>query len=260
METPPPVQEPPPPAPTTSVAARMLNVFTVPGEAFQEVAASAPSVANWLTPAVLLILVSWVGTWLVFSQESFQHQLTEYTDQAIQKRLEKAHVPKEQADQAREMGQKIARISSTVGAYAGTLVIALASPFMWGLFLWLAGTKALKANFSYMKAVEVVGLGNTLAVLEALVQTLLILGLGSLFATPSLGLAVKDFDPQNPTHAAMAVVNPFTFWALAIRSVGLGKLCGVTFAHSAVWVFGIWATYTVLRLGLGFATHAAFGG
>jgi hypothetical protein len=238
----------------------MLNVFAVPGDAFQEVAASAPSVANWLTPAVLLILVSWVGTWLVFSQESFQHQLADYTDQAIQKRLDKAHVPKEQAEQAREMGQKIARISSTVGAYAGALLIAFVSPFMWGLILWLVGTKALKANFDYMKAVEVVGLGNTLAVLEASVQTLLILSLGSLFATPSLGLAIKDFDPQNPTHAAFAVVNPFTFWALAIRSVGLGKLSGVPFARAAIWVFGIWASYTVLRLGLGFAMRAAFGG
>jgi hypothetical protein len=237
----------------------MLNVFAVPGEVFEEIKASAASTATWLAPALIFVLVSWVGTWLIFSQDTFKHQLSEITDQAVQKSIEKAHMSKEQAEQARQMAEKMASISSTIGAYGGALVVAFASPFFWGLIVWLVGTKALKADFPFMKAVEVVGLGNTIAVLEAIVKVLLILGLGNLFASPSLALVVKDFDPQNPSHSLLAVVDVMTFWLLAVRSVGLARLSGVPFAKAGIWIFGIWATYTGLFAGLGFALRAAFG-
>ena len=89
-------------------------------------------------------------------------------------------------------------------------------------------------------------------------KTLLILTMDNPFASPSLALLVKEFDPQNPVHGLLGVVNVMTFWVLAVRSIGLARLSGALFGKSAMWVFGIWASYTGVMVGLGAAVQAIF--
>jgi hypothetical protein len=81
---------------------------------------------------------------------------------------------------------------------------------------------------------------------------------GNLFASPSLALAVKDFDPQNTLHGLCALVNVMLFWALLVRAIGLARLSGASAGKAAVWVFGIWAAYTGILFGLGAALRAIF--
>jgi len=261
MEQPLPMQEPPPEnpqAPTMSLGGRLSNVFATPGEVFEAVKTAKDSAANWLVPALILVLVSWAAAAVIFSQDSIKHQLSEITDQAIQKQVEKSRMSEQQAEQARAMGEKWAGISAKIGAALVPVLAGFLTPFVWGLFIWLVGAKVLKGNFSYTKAVEVVGLGNMIAVLDVIVKTLLIVGLGNLYASPSLVLLVKDFDPQNTVHSLLTVVNVMTFWLLAVRAVGLARLSGASFAKAAVWVFGIWAAYTGFFLGLGLLVNMLF--
>jgi VIT1/CCC1 family predicted Fe2+/Mn2+ transporter len=261
MEQTPLTQEPQseaPPPPTLSLAGRLLNVFATPGDVFQEIKTASVSPANWLVPAVILILVSWTAAWLIFSQEPIRHQLSEITDRAIQKQVESGRLSEQQAEQARAMGEKWAGISSKIGAGLVPVFSGFVTPFFWGLILWLAGAKGLKGSFSYMKAVEVVGLANMVTVLDVIVKTLLIVGLGNLYAAPGLVLLVKDFDPQNPVHSLLALVNVMTFWLLAVRALGLARLSGASFVKAALWVFGIWAAYTGFFIGLGFLAQSVF--
>jgi len=241
-----------------SLGGRLLNVFAAPGEAFEAVKASGPSAANWVVPALILIVASCVSGWLIFSQPTIRHQLSEVTDRAVEKQVEQGHMSEQQAEQARAMGEKWADIASKVGAGVTAVNAGFITPFIWGLIVWLVGTRALKGNFSYMKGVEVVGLANMVTLLDVIVRALLIVGLGNLYAAPGLVLLVKDFDPQNPVHSLLAVVNVMTFWLLAVRAVGLAKLSGASFGKAAAWVFGIWAAYTGFFIGLGFLAKAAF--
>ena len=236
----------------------MLNVFATPGDVFQEVRTASVSTANWLAPAVILLLVSWTAGWLILSQDTIKHQLSDITDQAIQKQVERAHMSEQQAEQAHAMGEKWAGISSKIGFALVPVFGGFVSPFIWGLILWLGGAKLFKGNFPYMKAVEVVGLANMISVLDVIVRTLLIVGMGNLYAAPGLVLLVKEFDPQNPVHSLLAVVNVMTFWILAVRAIGLARLSGASFAKAALWVFGIWAAYTGFLIGLGALAQAAF--
>lgn len=241
-----------------SLGSRLFNIFATPGDVFQEVKTGSASTANWLVPALILIVVSWVAAAVIFSQDSIKHQLSEITDQAIQKQVERTHMSEQQAEQARAMGEKWAAISSKIGAAVAPVFGGLVTPFFWGLIVWLVGAKVLKGNFPYMKAVEVVGLANMVSVLEVIVKTLLIVGLGNLYAAPSLVLLVKEFDPQNTTHSVLALVNVMTFWLLAVRAIGLARLSGASVAKAALWVVGIWATYTGVLVGLGALAQAAF--
>jgi len=260
MEQTPLTQEPQagaPQSPAMSLGGRLLNVFATPGDVFQEVKTAQVVTTNWLVPALIFILVSWVGAWLALSQDPIKHQLSEMTDQAIQKQAEKTHMSEQQAEKVREAAAKWGTISRSIGAGLVPVLVALSSPFLWGLFLWLVGNKVLKGNFSYMKAVEVVGLANMVTVLDAIVTALLRVGLSNYFASPSLVLLVKEFDPQNTGHALLAIVNVMTFWLLAVRAIALARISGASFAKAALWVFGIWAAYTGLFIGLGLLMQAA---
>jgi Yip1 domain len=245
------------PPPAGSLAGRLLNVFAAPGDVFGEVKTAGIANANWLLPAILLVLISWVSAGLIFSQPAIRQQIVDLADKAIDQQVEKGHLPSAQAEKSRPFAEKAARVTSVISAVAGAPLVAFASPFWWGLIFWL-GSKILKGNFSYMKAVETAGLANMILVLDVVVRTLLILVTGNLFASPSLALAVKDFDPQNTLHGLCALVNVMLFWVLLVRSIGLARLSGVSIAKAALWVFGIWAAYTGMLIGLGVALRAIF--
>ena len=259
METPPesfPIETPQPDAPKTSLVARIFNVFATPSEVFDEVRTSLPCSANWVVPALIAVAIGWLATALIFSQESIRHQLSEMTEQAIEKQIAKTKASEQQAQQMRAAAEKFGGIAQKISAYAMAPIMAFASPFIWGSFLWLMGNKALKGQFTYMQAVEVVGLGNMVGVLESVIRTLLIISMGNLFASTSLLLLVKEYNPQNPVHNLLAMVNIMTFWVLGVRSVGLARLSGASFLKSAAWVFGVWAAYTGVFFGFGLAIQA----
>lgn len=244
----------------SSLGNRLVNVFAAPGDLFEEVKASPPSTANWLTPALLLILVAWLGSWLIFSQESIQSQLRELTSKPIDKQVEAGKLTKEQADQARAAAEKIGGMATKIGVFVAPVFVGLASPFWWALILWLVGVKILKADFGYMKAVEVAGLANMISVLDSMVKTMLILIKGSLFAGANLAMFLPEFDPSKTLHGALAAADAFTFWALLILSAGLSKLSGVGFGKAAAWIIGFWVAWTGFWIGVGAAFRSAFGG
>jgi len=239
------------PEPEMTLAARLANVIAAPGEVFESVKRRPTSNANWLVPAVLIILLSWFSAVVIFSQDSVKQQLNDMTEKAVERGVASHKMTQEQADKARELGQKWAAISYKIGAVAAPVVVSFALPFWWGLWLWLAGAKALQGGFSYMKAVELVGLSNMILVLDVIVRTLLIVVTGNLFAAPSLVLLVKDFDPQNTIHTLLALVNGMIFWVLVVRTIGLARFSRVSFVKAAVWVFGMWFIQTAALFGFG---------
>jgi hypothetical protein len=212
--------------------------------------------ANWIVPAVILIVVSWLGTWIVFSQEPVRHQFSEMVDKAVQKQVESAHLSEQQAEQRREAGVKTGMIATVIGTVIGAVIMAFVTPFVWGLFLWLVGAKAMHAGFGYMKAVEAAGLCNMIDVLDGILKTLLIVAMGNLYASPSLALFIKNFDPENMLHGLAAYVNVMGIWLLAVRAVALARLAQTSFAKAAAWVFGIWFAYSAFFIGLSLGIKA----
>jgi hypothetical protein len=216
------------------------------------------STANWVTPGLILIAVSWVGAMLVFSQDFAQQQLREMTDQAIDKQVQQGKLTEQQAEQARPIATKVGGIMAKISAFGLPVFVAFVLPFWGGLIIWLVGTKALGGDFPYMKGVEVAGLAGMVNVLDGILRTLLILIMGSLFASPSLAVFVKNFDPQNTSHGLLAAVNIMTFWVLAVRSVGLARLASSTFGKAAAWIFGIWVLQMGLITGVGLGLQKVF--
>lgn len=263
MEPPPPTENAgnetlPTPEPM-SLTARLCNVFAAPGEVFDSIKARPASTANWLVPAILYSVLGILGFWLAFSQPAIDQQIREMTAKAMEKQFAKAKMPPEQAEQVRAQAEKWGGLAMKLSTYGGVVVDGFATPFLWGLFIFLVGSKALKAPVPYMKAVEVAGLSKMIDVLGVVIGKLLAIVTSNFMATPSLGLLIKEFDPQNPVHLAAGLTDVTLLWMLAVRAVGLSKLANVSFAKAAAWVFGIWLTYSALMIG-GSAAAAAIGG
>ncbi len=236
-----------------TLAGRLLNVFAAPGDVFDEVAVSPPSTANWLVPALILVAVSWLGVWAVFSQGAIQQQMKDATYQAIQKQGQRTHQSEQQMQQAAQMAEKYSLVAGIAGGLVAPVFGALLTPFWGGLLVWLIGDKIWKGGFSYMKAVEIAGLANMIGALDAIIRSLLILVTGNLYASVSPVLLIKHFDPQNLYHPLLGLLNIMVFWALAVRSIGLARLARRPFAVAAAWIFGIWLLYTGFFVGLGLA-------
>jgi hypothetical protein len=243
---------PPPPrleselAPVTTLGARLLNVFATPGEVFNEVATRPPCTGNWLVPVMLSCVVAVVSVLVIFSQDTIRHQVQEQQARAIERKLRE--LPQEQRDQARAA---IERFSSPTVLKIGGSVSAVFSTFGWlfftALVIWLLGRFGFKGRFTFVQALETCGLASMVNLLGAVVATLLMVGMGNLYATPGPALFIRDFDPARKLHLVLAACNVFTFWYLATLAIGLAKLSRTSALRTFPCLFLLWAA---VRLGL----------
>lgn len=244
MEEPlPPIVRPAegPKAPRTSLAARLLNIFAVPGEVFEEVKAGPRSAMNWLAPTVLLAFVGALSAVVIFSQPAIQQKMREEQSKMVEKNVQAGKMTREQADQYLGIVDKFVNptVLKITGA-AGAVIVSGLRVCWWALVLWLMGRFLLKAQFGYPKTLEVVGLAMMINVLGTVVTMLLIVNLAKLFATPSLALAIGDFDATRKSHLFAGTVNLFELWFVGVASVGLAKLAGVPFIRAGMLVFAFW--------------------
>jgi hypothetical protein len=246
--------------PAPSLGSRLINVVTEPGALFEDLVKRPPSAMNWLAPALLLMLVGWLGSWLVMSQDSLKYQTKQIQERAFEQQVEKGKMTKEQLEAARPAMEKVGEISVMASAVAGPPAYAFAAPFWWAFVLWLIGAKVFKGDFTYMKAVEVAGLSGVIVLLGSILKTLLILAMDNLLAGTHLGMILgKNLDMMNRTHQLLMTVDVVTIWVIGVRAAGLARLANVSWGKAAVWLYGFWIVVTGSLLGLGLALEKIFG-
>ncbi len=244
MEEPPPIQQSPPQLPklsNTSLAARLLNIFAVPGDVFEEVKTSLFSVSNWLAPLCLSILVGAVSAVIIFSQPAILQQMREQQSKAVEEKVKAGKLTQADADKYTAMTEKFMTpgIMKIVGAVSACIIYTVRM-LWWALVLFLLAKWFLKTNIGFLKGLEVAGLAMMITVLGDLVKLLLIVNLAKVFASPSLALVISDFDATRKSHLMMGAMNVFSFWFIGVVSAGLGRLAGVPFMKAAFLVFAYW--------------------
>ena len=259
METTPPIPEAEIIPPSTTLGARLLNIFAAPGDVFEELKSSPPSVANWLVPALILMLVGMLSSVIMFSQPSIAQSIREQQQKVFEKQVSSGKMTQQQADQAVAMAEKFSgpgmlKLFGCVSAATTSFIM----PFWSAFVLWLIARFYLKVPLPFMKVLEVAGLTLMIVALAVVVKTLLVVVTGNLYAAPSLILLVKHFDPRNPVHSILAMFDVLTFWLLAVRALGLAKLTGASFGKTAVAVFGLWLVITGLMIGFSLSVQAVF--
>jgi hypothetical protein len=255
-----PSQESFAPAAPPSLGTCLVNIVAAPGEVFERLRPVPARASTWLVPGLLLVLVSWIGTAIVFSQDSIKQQMADIQEKGLQRQVEKGKLTQEQATQARDVAVKIGGIIMMAVSYIVPVWLAVITPFWWGFLLWLIAGPILKGACPYFKAVELVGLVNVIGVLGAVLRTLLILITGNLFAGTTPALLIPNLDPGLTLHSAVLHLDLMTFWVLAIYGLGIAKVAGVAVGKAMAWTFAFWILITGFAIALGWAVQRAFGG
>src|SRR5437870_13720749 len=82
-----------------SAIGRMFNVLPAPGEVFREIKERPVNHMNWLLPAIIWLVVGSALVLILFSMDTFQHEMKKQQEKAIQQQVDKGKMTQAQADQ-----------------------------------------------------------------------------------------------------------------------------------------------------------------
>jgi Yip1 domain len=220
---------------STSLVAKLIDMFASPSEVFDEVVAARPRFANWLVPTVLVALAS---LFLLRASSNEAASVTT-TPQAVEAQPTASDSAAVQAGPSSVDAQRLSALATCGGAFAGTF---------WSAFLlWFIGRAFLRTRFSYLKTVEVVALAGIIVALGTIVTALLIGISGDPATRPALSFFARHLPATSPVRLILDLLNFFHLWTIIVLAIGLSRLSGVSFKESAFWVFGYWL---VARLAL----------
>lgn len=239
-----------------SFTEKITDIFSSPGELFDNVRDTPPTASNWLVPLLIFVVVAFAMSQVMMHNPSLLDQLKDQIHQNMEKKFQEAiqqgKMTPEQADQARQQAEAFSNPASPifVAFQAGALIVMTPiALFVISLLYWLLGKSIIKAQAPYMKVVEVVGLVFFITILESIVTTIMVIGLDSLHASPSLALAVLgSFSTDNKLHVALSKINAFTIWNLVVVSIGLGHLFRRDVPKVMALVFALWILWVVFTL------------
>jgi hypothetical protein len=249
-----PMPEPPAdvPKPAMSLTARLFNIFADPGEVFEQVKNSKPSLANWLVPALVYTLAGVISVVVIFSQPAIVQQIHDQQASAMDQQVKAGKITQAQADQALTVmdkftGPGMLKIFGSVMS----VFISFIRLFWWAFLLWLMALLVLKKKIPFLKATEIAGLATMIVVLGAMITTLLTVITAKLGITLSPALAISNYDMKNKLHLLLAALNVFNFWLIAVSAGGLSRLTGAPFAKVLAIVGIYWLAFALLLISIG---------
>lgn len=223
--------------PRMSLVARLLNVFAVPGQVFEELSAARAVVSNWLVPALLAALVGMVSAAVLLSQPAFQKQFQERQTRLIEQATKTGRLTAQERNLLEQMMRPA--VLKAIGA-AGAAIGSFGNVAWWGFVLWLLARMFLRVQVPFGKTMEVAGLAMMINVLGGVLLFALLSNVGQTGAAPILSLLGKDSNGAGTSRSLAIVVNVFSVWVLAVRAIGLAKLARVSYFRAAWAVFTFW--------------------
>jgi hypothetical protein len=244
-------QSPLPSAPSLGNA--ISDVFTSPSEVFQSLKNTAPSSILWVAPFIATLLIVVVSVIMLFTNETLKTEMKENQSKTFQKMIDDGKLTQEQADMTEAQTESMGGMMIAFGIIGGVVFV---SAFYFGgaLFLWLANKTILKSAVGYGKHLELYGIASWIGVLGGIITVLMMVGLGSIAATPSGALAfLGSFDPTNKLHMLMASLNVFSIWQTAVIGIGLSKLSDKQTSTGMGVAFALWIVWVALSILIGIA-------
>ncbi|MCX7865901.1 MAG: YIP1 family protein [Limisphaera sp.] len=224
-----------------SVLARMVNVFAVPGEVFEDVLRSRPDRGNWFWPALLAFLVGFWGGWKLWPDPAVRHQIVRQQEAALNARVEAGRLTRERADAALQRLEQVFDSPLLRAAAGGVAGLGSSLRFVvWAVALWGVSRWAFGGNVSFGRACEVAGLASLVGVLGTWLEFLLWTpGATAPLGPEGGGPGPTPAPPRLPTTLVW-VQSIFGFWQVAVMAVGLSKLARVPWVRGFWLLMGLW--------------------
>lgn len=242
-------QQPLPPAP--SLGTTITDVFASPSEVFQSLKGTASTPKLWVVPLIAMFLVVALITVMLFTNETLKVEMKDVQSKAIQTKVEQGKLTQEQADQAESRMDSMGGMMIVFGII-GAAIFICAYYFGGALFLWLSNKTILKSTMGYGKYLELYGIASWIGVLGSIIAALMMVGLGTMTATPSAALAVLgSYDSTSNFHKLLSAINIFSIWETAVIGIGLSKFSGKSTGAGMGVAFALWIVWVALSIFLG---------
>jgi len=242
-------QQPLPPAP--SLGTTITDVFASPSEVFQSLKGTASTPKLWVVPLIAMFLVVALITVMLFTNETLKVEMKDVQSKALQTKVEQGKLTQEQADQAESRMDSMGGMMIVFGII-GAAIFICAYYFGGALFLWLSNKTILKSTVGYGKYLELYGIASWIGVLGSIIAALMMVGLGTMTATPSAALAVLgSYDSTSNFHKLLSAINIFSIWETAVIGIGLSKFSGKSTGAGMGVAFGLWIVWVALSIFLG---------
>jgi hypothetical protein len=236
----PPIIKPDAPrtVPATSLAARILNVFAMPGSVFEEVRCSPPAFANWFVPSLIGGLALAFSMIALLGKTDIIEKNLELQKKQIEQQVQEGRISRENADSAVKTMQRMFEEGTfkVFGLFAG-MVGGFVRVVWWGFVLWLLARLFLRVRAGFGKMLEASGLAGMIGVLAIVVASLLQSSLGNPLTAAG---AAQGFDFANPLHLGMVALNVFHVWQAFVLATALSRMAGVPFLRAAMVMFPFW--------------------
>ncbi len=241
-----------PPVQSTPLSDLLLNVFSSPGDAFEGLKPSPARASVWLIPMIIIILIASGFTYVMFTNPTLKDQFMQAQEQALQKSVDTGKMTQAQADQSRQGMEKMGGMFIAFGII-GSVVFVSVMFFGAALVLWLAGKIAMGSTAGYGKYLEIYGLSGWIGILGGIITLLMVIAMGSLYASPSAALAVlSNYNPTDNTHKILSALNIFSIWQAVVIGIGMGKIAGKSTGLGMGIAFGLWVVWVAITVFLGF--------
>ena len=248
---------PPLPPRTTSLAARLLNVFAAPGQVFDEVKTTPLTPLNWLVPMLISAVLGVLAAVLIFSQPAMVRQLHEQWSQSAAQLVKDGKLKPADAEELNALADKVLvpRILQVLFSTAA-VVGSVLRVFWWAFLLWLGARIFLQVRVGYLKAAEMAGLATMISVLGVIATLLLVANVGKVFSTPGEVLTAGDLAAQKDSPVLLGTLNVFAFWFIGVMSSGLSRLAEVSFGRAMFLVLGCWLLQELVLICIGLGQMA----
>jgi len=207
----------------------------------------------WVMPFIAMFLITVLSSVILFTNASLKTEMMEIQGKAMQKMVDNGKLTQEQAEQAEAKTESMGGMMIAFAVIGGTIAVC-AFYFGGALILWLANKTILKSPAGYGKHLELYGVASWIGVLGGIVTIMMMVGLGSVSATPSGALVfLGNFDTTNKLHMLCASLNIFSVWQTAVIGIGLSKLSDKSTAAGVGISFALWIIWVALSIFLGLA-------
>lgn len=241
-----------PPPPASSLLARLLNIFAIPGQVFAEVRLARHSVANWLVPSLLCAVAMAAMAVAMFAMPTIQKELAAQQEKmresqaaSLAESVKAGTTTQVEADQALQAMDAVTRPPvMRLAAAAIGFAVGLGRVFWWAFVLWVLARSFLRQPIRYGKALEVAGLGSMISLLTTLVVLVLLVNVGKSFGAEGFTLTVTDFAGATKPTTGLTLMSflktGLDFWLVGVLGIGLAQLTGAPRFRGIFLVLGYW--------------------
>lgn len=198
---------------------RMVGVFGSPGATFEAVRARV-SVADWLVPLILVMIVSAVSMYMLTP-------LMDEMNAALK--------------DAGEHAQTIGRVSTVISAiFAVAVMLFVNAAILLGLARLVLGGET-----TYRHVLAVSSYSSLVGIPSEIVTVPLRLAKESMDVQVGLGLLLPDSMAESFLAYFLNALSVFSVWQCALTAIGLGIVSGISTKKAAIGVFVLFILYAL---------------